>query len=47
MTEKSESQKFDAAMKKILSVSKEELQRRIEADKQAKASASHGPAASH
>jgi hypothetical protein len=39
MTEK---QTFDAAMKKILSVSKTELQRRIEADKQSKtASASH------
>jgi len=32
----SESKKFDATMKKILSVSKAELQRRLEADKQTK-----------
>jgi hypothetical protein len=32
-----EREKFDAAMKKILSVSKEELQRRLEAEKKAKA----------
>jgi hypothetical protein len=32
-----ESQKFDSTMKKILSVSKEELQRRLEAEKKAKA----------
>jgi hypothetical protein len=32
-----ESQKFDQAMKKILSVSKAELQRRLEAEKKAKA----------
>ena len=31
-----ERQKFDATMKKILSVSKEELQRRLEAEKAAK-----------
>jgi hypothetical protein len=30
-------EKFDAAMKKILSVSKAELQRRLEAEKKAKA----------
>jgi hypothetical protein len=36
MTEK---EKFDKAMKKILSVSKEELKRRLEAEKQAKAKA--------
>jgi hypothetical protein len=30
-------QKFDVAMKKILSVSKQELQRRLEAEKKAKA----------
>jgi hypothetical protein len=36
MTEK---ETFDAAMKKILSVSKPELQRRIEAEKQAKKTA--------
>jgi hypothetical protein len=33
MTEK---EKFDATMKKILSVSKQELQRRLEAEKKAK-----------
>jgi hypothetical protein len=32
-----ERQAFDAAMKKILSVSKVELQRRLEAEKKAKA----------
>ena len=32
-----EREKFDAAMKKILSVSKVELQRRLEAEKRAKA----------
>jgi hypothetical protein len=32
----SESTKFDTAMKKILSVSKQELQRRLEAEKKAK-----------
>jgi hypothetical protein len=31
-----EQQKFDAAMKKILTVSKAELQRRLEAEKKAK-----------
>jgi hypothetical protein len=31
-----EGESFDAAMKKILSVSKEELQRRLEAEKKAK-----------
>jgi hypothetical protein len=44
MTEK---QNLDAAMKKILSVSKTELQRRIEAEKRPKSSASPVPAASH
>ena len=43
MTEK---QNLDTAMKKILSVSKEELQRRIDAEKKAKAS-SRVPASSH
>jgi len=33
-----ESQKFDQTMKKILSVSKVELQRRLEAEKKAKES---------
>lgn len=33
-----ESEKFDTAMKKILSVSKVELQRRLEAEKKTKAS---------
>jgi hypothetical protein len=37
-------QKLDAAFKKILSVSKVELQRRIEAEKQKPAS--HGPVVS-
>jgi hypothetical protein len=32
-----ERQAFDAAMKKILSISKQELQRRLEAEKKAKA----------
>jgi hypothetical protein len=32
----SESQKFDATMKKVLSVSKVELQKRLEAEKKAK-----------
>jgi hypothetical protein len=36
-----ESQKFDAAMKKILSVSKVELQRRLDAEKATKAASSH------
>ena len=44
MTEK---QKFDETMKKILSVSKEELNRRIEADKRKpKTRASRVPASS-
>jgi len=37
-------ERFDAAMKQILSVSKAELQRRMEAEKQSKATASHVPA---
>jgi hypothetical protein len=37
MTEK---EKFDATMKKVLSVSKQELQRRLEAEKKAKAAKS-------
>ncbi len=39
-----DSEKFDAAMKKILTVSKAELQRRIEEEKRSKASASPSPA---
>ncbi len=35
-----EREKFDAAMKKILSVPKEELQRRLAAEKAAKAASS-------
>jgi hypothetical protein len=35
-----ERQKFDATMQKILSVSKEELQRRLEAEKKIKYSSS-------
>jgi hypothetical protein len=35
-----ERDKFDAAMKKILSVSKQELQRRLEAEKAAKKASS-------
>jgi hypothetical protein len=38
MTKTTEQQKFDQAMKKILSVSKQELQRRLEAEKKAKGS---------
>jgi hypothetical protein len=34
-----ESEKFDAAMKKILSVSKQELNRRLEAEKRTKVDA--------
>jgi hypothetical protein len=37
MSTSPESDRFDRAMKKILSVSKEELQRRLEAEKAAKA----------
>lgn len=37
MKNKSESERFERAMKKILSVSKQELQRRLEAEKKAKA----------
>jgi hypothetical protein len=39
-----DSERFDAAMKKILSVSKTELQRRMQAEKQSKATASRAPA---
>ena len=42
MTEK---ETFDAVMKKVLSVSKKELDRRLKAEKKRKA-AYHGPAAS-
>jgi hypothetical protein len=41
-----EQQAFDRTMKKILSVSKQELQRRLDAEKSAKASSSHVPAVS-
>ena len=41
-----EREKFDQAMRKILSVSKAEMQRRMEAERNAKASASPGPASS-
>jgi hypothetical protein len=44
---KSESQKFEATMKKVLSVSKQELQRRIEAEKKSKTSSSPAPVVSH
>jgi len=40
MTEK---EKFDATMKKVLSVSKQELQRRLEAEKKAKTSVQVSP----
>jgi hypothetical protein len=40
-----EREKFDTTMKKILSVSKEELKRRLEAEKKSKIS-SHVPASS-
>jgi hypothetical protein len=43
MTEK---ETFDAVMKKVLSVSKTELQKRLKAEKKRKSAASHGPAAS-
>jgi hypothetical protein len=43
---KSESEKFDATMKKILSISKQELQRRLEAEKKTKPSSSRVPASS-
>jgi len=43
MTEK---ENFDQAMKKILSVSKAELQRRLEEEKRSKSSASPSPVAS-
>jgi hypothetical protein len=43
MTEK---ETFDAVMKKVLSVSKKQLDKRLKAEKKRKA-ASHGPAASH
>jgi len=39
-------ERFNGAMKKILSVSKTELQRRIEAEKRSKPSAYPGPASS-
>jgi hypothetical protein len=38
-----EQEKFDTTMKKVLSVSKQELQRRLEAEKKAKAAASPRP----
>ena len=38
--------RFNNAMKRILSVSKVELQRRIEEEKSAKAASSHGPVSS-
>jgi hypothetical protein len=41
MTEK---ETFDAVMKKVLSVSKTELQKRLNAEKKRKRAASHGPA---
>lgn len=41
-----EKKKFDDAMKKILSVSKVELQRRIDAEKKIKTSSSRVPASS-
>jgi hypothetical protein len=44
MTEK---EAFDATMKKILSVSKVELQRRLDAEKAAKAASSHVSSGKH
>jgi hypothetical protein len=38
--------RFNNAMKRILSVSKVELQRRMEEEKSAKAASSHGPVSS-
>jgi hypothetical protein len=40
MAETTERERFDSAMKKILSVSKVELQRRLDAEKAAKAASS-------
>lgn len=44
MTEK---ETFDAVMKKVLSVSKKELDKRLKAEKKRKRAASRAPAASH
>ena len=43
MTEK---EAFDAVMKKVLSVSKDELQKRLKAEKKRKRASSHGPVVS-
>jgi hypothetical protein len=43
---KTEFEKFNSTMKKVLSVSKQELQRRLEREKQAKSSVSRAPASS-
>jgi hypothetical protein len=41
-----EYERFNKTMKKVLKVSKQELDRRLEAEKRSKTSASPGPAAS-
>jgi len=41
-----EFERFNSTMRKVLSVSKQELQKRLEREKQAKSSASRVPAAS-
>lgn len=41
-----EKETFDAVMKKVLSVSKKQLDKRLKAEKKRKA-ASHGPAVAH
>jgi hypothetical protein len=42
-----EFEKFNKTMKKVLKMSKQELNKRLEAEKRSKASASHAPASSH
>ena len=45
-SDQTERERFDEAMKRILSVSKAELQRRLEEEKKSKTSSSPSPAAS-
>jgi hypothetical protein len=44
---KTESEKFDATMKKVLSISKVELQKRLDVEKKSKPISSRVPASSH
>jgi hypothetical protein len=39
--------RFQTTMTKVLKMSKQELNKRLEAEKRSKTSASHGPAAAH